>query len=322
MRIMNGNDILKAMNDIDPGVIEESEQFKKEHRRIRLRKPVMIIAASLAALALTVTAGAVMYNKVSRNENYNKEDVEHFVAGGTELPGMEAIKLDSEHYELTINDLWSDGNIATAIVTAKWKDEEGRDIVKNLDCRTGYADEPFTQDTHLTSSGRFFWENDYDTERIEMTGDSARYRFYFHCFNIDRSRNIKLYFFKKPEDYTVEYEIVPDIAAEVSFEKNLETAEFYSEEGYLLTLSPIGLYENYALGNTTRPSGHDDSMMIELIRYDGQPSEEYYKLVAGSGLTFSADDPTECYYDATFQHTVDITQIKEVRIAGKEYKRQ
>lgn len=318
VKIMNANDILKAMNDISDATLKESGQVKAQRKSIRFRRTAALIAAAAAALALTVTAGAVVYKKVTHNEYYHENNVEHFVAGGNELSGMEAIKLDSEHYELTIDDLWSDGNIATAIVTARWKDEEGKKTVEMLDCSTGYADEPFTQDTHLTSSGRFCWENEYDAEKPELTEDSTRYYFYFHCYSIDRSRNINLYFFREPEDYTVEYEIVPDIIAEVSFEKNLDTVDFYSDDGYVVSLSPIGLYQHLGI----RPSPHGNSGLVYLIRNDGQEPESHLKLLLGVYGRFSDSDPDECYYNATFQHTVDPTEYKAIRIGNVEYTRK
>ena len=297
-------------------LLSPSEQTGRDGITMKSRKINKRFAASIAAAAaaavLTVTAGAVVYNYT--NAAKHSENIEHFVEGGDSLPGYDAVAVSNEQLELTIDTLWSDGNYATAIVTAKCFDDEGEALAKNLACFVGYADEEFDPNNWLTGYDRHWkGENSNDINAY----DGVQYRFGFNCRAIDKSRKINLYFYNSNEKAD---RIKPALTAEVSFEPNLETAELYNEAGDKLTLSPLGLYENIA-GKTVLVPGGTELERYEFIRADGT-EEDNDTLIDGMSSTKSKYDVNENYRIVEFSHIIDVNDYKAVIIDGVEYTRR
>ncbi len=87
------------------------------------KKTAAVIAASAAALAMTVSAGAVAYNALFHKESAERFGVAEAVYSGE---GFEARAVENEHFRLTADSVMSDGIMAHAVFTLDPLDDLGR----------------------------------------------------------------------------------------------------------------------------------------------------------------------------------------------------
>ncbi|MBR1765012.1 MAG: hypothetical protein IJ746_06410 [Ruminococcus sp.] len=295
---MKAADLLRSMSDINERYYIETEPPQLQRGR-GLRRPAAMLAAAAACLVLAVSAGAAVRSRRS-------EAVEHFVSGAEKLTLTEPMVMVSEHVEVTVEAVWSDGHTATVIAEVRGLDPEGRAIMERVDCFAGYADEEYDPEKRVTDGeSSSFWSHG-------SADDSRMYRFTFDLWPTDTSRKIRLYFREKGEDGEPPRLLV---TADVSFEKNLDTAELRSEEGKAVTLSPVGLYMSTYLTQGVEMKN------IRLYKTDGTVIEDKQLFVSVDNH-YSSSVPESSYSRAAFAEVIDIEEIEAVEFDGIRYSRR
>ncbi|MBR1393205.1 MAG: hypothetical protein IJ561_05155 [Ruminococcus sp.] len=313
---MNGNDILKAMNGIDPALLtEETAAAHTEQRKKIFRRPAAMAAAIAAALALTVTAGAV----VIRSKYYHKESVEHYIAGGDSIASYTVEATENEHIRVTLDSIWSTGIKATAIMTVDPLDDEGKEMAKHISVIDfSYADDPDGSEKLYLANGRM-WAD----ESLVSTTGQMKYRCCFYLDGKDISRLIKLHFGyyssddldnPKPEEL-IDY----GISADVDFTPNTEIVELFADNGHSLFLSPFEIYQREKNGKGE--VNEAVSWNIELIRSDGtlEPIKSFWE---GETSAWSADNPYERYCEVEFFKAINVDDYKGVKVGDTEFLRK
>ncbi len=288
---------------------------RRPHKRV-----IGIAAAAVTAAVLTVTAGAVVYNNYIEKHS---DSIEQYIEGGDSLPGNEPITVSNEHLDLTIDALWSDGRVSTAIVTVVPHDEEGTTVAKKLGCIVGYADEEFDPHNWLTDFSRDWRTDQIDDENLPVpfadydVSQGLKYRIEFTYVDIDTSRKVKLYFHNDEDSID---NIKPMITAEVSFEKNLKTVKLYNEDNDSVILSPLGLYYNTASKASQLGSYYEADP--KFIKADGT-EEDNKGLIGGITSSYSADgDEAGNYTRVQFKRTIDVSDYDSVILNGVKYTRR
>ncbi len=309
---MKGNDILKAMNGIDGKYLNEQTEIRAGSGK-RIRRPAAMIAAVCAALAMTVTAGAAVYQAF-----FHKESVEHYISGSDSLPETVCVSMENEHLRLTIDKLLYDGNAPLMIVTAESFDEEGRAIASESPAvyysKTGRAED------RVYAGGAELIRGENEDP------DIYKYVYELDYTEFDLSKPVWLHFMKGQFDECEPIEVKTNgevrqetFAAQLNIEKNLDTADYYSADGRRITLSPIGAYigEGFTLENP------DDSLLRSMqFRYsDGrtEPLGDSHTRSFHIGTDTQDGVTTVEYERCFFGEVLDISGIDALIVQGTEF---
>lgn len=312
---MNGHDLLRAMNGIDPEYLGDEDDGHHRHKRRFFRHPAALVAAIAAALALTVTAGAV----VIRSRNYHKDSVEHYIRGGDSIVSYTVDATENRHIRVTFDSVWSTGIMATAIMTVEPLDDEGKEMAKHLSF-IGYSYADGSQgDEELFIPSGIMWA---DSTMYSNSGQ-LRYRCRFYIDGKDVSKTVRVHLghFTSDDwdstdpDETVDY----GICADVDFTPNTKLVELFAENGHSLFLSPLEIYqrEKNSKGELYFCKNSD----IYLIRSDGT-LEPLSRFADGKSSAWSAEDPYQCYTEIEFIKIVNIDDCKGVKVGDTEFLRR
>ena len=281
---MNEMDILKAMNGIEEEFLDT--RAVKRHSRAGTRRTAAVAAAACAALAMTVTAGAVIYSR------HHSSSVERYIAEGESLSGNAEAVMESSRLRLTIDKVLCDGRLCTLILTAEAKDGQAR---------AAFEDELTVCIGDSVVGVCELYRKDGDPE------DS--YSYICELDSEEAAKTTALTFRWGGESFK----------AALSLEKNLDTAEFVSADGRSITLSPIAAYLGKGF---TLPSGADSVLGdMELILRDGsrQPVPHSGSATVHGGYE-TVGSTTEVEYERRFFGTVlDIADISAVTVRGTEF---
>lgn len=288
---MNEMDILTAMNGIDERFLDT--RTVKQHRRVGTRRTAAVAAAACAAVAMTVTAGAVIYSR------HHSKSVERYIAGGESLSGNTEAVMESSRLRLTVDKVLCDGRLCTLILTAEAKNEQAR---------AAFEEEPtvFIGDSLVGACELYRKDGDPDDTYsyiCDLDGEEA-------AKHIEQATTLTFRWGGESFETTL------------SLEKNLDTAEFISADGRSITLSPIAAYlgKGFVL-----PSGADSVLGdMELINRDGsrQPLPHSSSAIIHGGYE-TTDSTTEVEFERRFFGTVlDIGNISALTVQGTEFYRR
>ena len=321
---MNGNDILKAMNGIDESCISEQPQIRQSKRF--LRRPAAAAAAVCAALAMTVTAGAVIHSF------YHEETVERY--GLTDIPMTEetlpehAGSMENGHIRVTVDKIVNDGTMGYIIFTADCLDELGYGLKcgsSKVVREPGHPEMPF-----FVLTTEKVTEKTYESEKNYL-------RSYGYGPSEDVScMRIEGYFDANAvKDADVLYLSILDMQSGIknsevisgltglrveNFRKNLPTRELRNSEGRVLTISPVsmsfadlrdGLWcfemQGGEPGTPNETESHRNDHLIVTYRdgtvYDAEDSW------FASGL-----DGSNCFHK--FDKQIDWENVEKIEIFG------
>jgi hypothetical protein len=232
---MNGNDILRAMNELDERFVISAnrERTIKHSSKKILQKTAVGIAA---ALALAIPAGAVytqFEHKAAVQEYFDDKTADYLEDKGLALNYVS----ENEHLRITVDTLLSDGNIGSILLTVDGLDSDGINYVEN----TPFFDMYITEKKEdVSNSEKIFLEGGGSISPDVCNGTQYSLQKELFVCDIDIEKDFVLTF----EDRKKDGDLFDGISFDISFRPNLETKKFEDKYGRLLWFSQIGYYTN------------------------------------------------------------------------------
>lgn len=331
---MNGNDLMKAMNGIDEKYLTESENAMNNNKKNTKRTfRIAISIAAAAAAALAVSVGAYAYNTFIHREN-----VEQYVSNVEliEQQNPEAVKnivTENVDYRITVDSVFSDGNIVMMVLTHEPKTDKGLQIKEHIGCCPGvcitYADGsagPFEQtgaarEVPMTNTlGGYAVTDETDSVRYEKTVSL------FRCKDIDLSKDVKIEFYSSEHgwsgalqyfnninnpNYNGSVNELDGMEFTTSFAPNVKSVPLHSADGKTVSMSSFNVYsDDPSVGYVPINSRTDDmSDKFFLITNDDER-----KIPKSLGMHSGSD-----YGFIIYGEFIDIEAYKGVEINGVEY---
>ena len=125
---MNGNDIMKAMGEIDEEYLKTSK-MASIHGRKPAKKVFKVAIAAIAAAVLAIPLGVHAYNAF-----IHRGSVEMYLENADKVEASGNVEnqiMENEHIRITLDTVLSDGYTALAIVTLDALDDYGKNFVIN-----------------------------------------------------------------------------------------------------------------------------------------------------------------------------------------------
>ena len=324
MKSVNEISILKAMNGIDESYLTEKPNNIQSKRKFR--KPAALAAAVCAALAMTVTAGAVIHSF------YHEETVDRY--GLTDIPMTEetlpeyAGSMENGHIRVTVDKIVNDGTMGYITITLDCLDELGYGLKggsSKVVQKAGHPEMPnfvltsekitektFDREKNLLDSYGYGPAEDIDCMRIEGYFDTAKAKDadVLYLSILDLNNRI------------INSEVIKDLKGLKvdNFKKNLPTRDLKNSEGRVLTISPIsmsfadsrdGLWcfemQGGELGTPNETKSHRyDSLVVTYKDGTVYDAEESW---FASGL-----DGSNCFHK--FDKQIDWENVEKIEIFG------
>ncbi len=322
------------LSDDDEFIAKIKERASNmEKKKIRSRKPAVIAASIAAAAVLTGSVGALV-------NYYHQRSVDSFIydASGTGSAVMidEASTLTSanEHFRVTLDKTYFDGENMTCILTVESLDGTEIPNLGVYGSHDGDFRDGSVYNLNCWASTEYKWnDTDYATKRAyeaHITGANLRLQYtpYIGDEGLEGGTYLKFrdWNYEPPSLYVLsddgtyvpavpesEWNIFHDIVLRTDVEKNVETAELYSEMGAKLILSEIGYYSNEVNAFPIFENGITD------------PADENVALVLNDGTTRTFDKfltdafsvGTSCY--VLFPETIELDEYMGIEVNGIRY---
>lgn len=230
---MNGNDILRAMNELDERFVISAnrERTIKHSSKKILQKFAVGIAA---ALALAIPAGAVytqFEHKEVVREYFDDKTADYLEDKGLALNYVS----ENEHLRITVDTLLSDGNIGSILLTVDGLDSDGINYVENTPFFDMYITE---KKDDISNSEKIFLEGGGSISPDVCTDTQYSLQKELYVCDIDIEKEYVLTF----EDRKNDNDLFDEISFDISFRTNLETKMFEDKYGRHLWFSQIGYY--------------------------------------------------------------------------------
>ena len=315
---MNGNDIMKAMGEIDEEYLKTSK-MASIHGRKPAKKVFKVAIAAIAAAVLAIPLGVHAYNAL-----IHRGSVEMYLENADKVEASGNVEnqiMENEHIRITLDTVLSDGYTALAIVTLDALDDYGKNFVINhpfimlrrLD--TGEAVLP------IGSGGMDDW-----TEQIK--NDSIKYYHEIILSKIDTVCDYEMIFysdgiFKDEEDQgrssALDENYIPvdnplgyDFIAKVNLKKNVDTVTLTGENGKKLILSQFEIISN----DESLDMIDVEHESFKLIKNDG--TFEVRRDFSGYGIDAETNHG-EAVSVMSFKKFIDLDEYTGVVIDGVKY---
>ncbi len=290
-----------------------------------------IAAASAAALAMTVTAGAVAYNALFHRESAERFGVAEAAYSGE---GFEAKAVENEHFRFTVDSVLSDGIMAHAVFTVEPLDDLGRQYTEMAVAENGGACPVIwvsDDDKEVLYDRSFFHANIGGELALDLNSDGS---FSFESdFYIGDLESTELWIY--PEDRYADTKLIYNGAERVEHSapsmfdglemqldlgRNVEVREFTNGEDTLY-LSQTAV--------TIVGPGAAEREKMELERENNNftdPEPEYYLVYEDGGRselivggTSWSPRPDKGYETMFLHQTIDLKGVSKVVYYDREY---
>lgn len=309
---MKGNDLLRAMNEIDESFIQSagrSQAAKPRSRKKRIRMTAAIAAALICAIpAAAYAAGAFLHG----------DNVEHYITGAEllEAQSPEAILnavTENANYRITADAALSDGHNVMMILTHEAKTPKGLIIKSDLgfvETYLKYADGtpgPFRKTPESDETPRTSPDGGYAFDESAGLGFDRTVTI-LNCRNVDPEKEVTIEFFKDLDHTRAAFyywkrdypdllrQTIPDfdfdrnitneldgLSITMKFAPNVKCVPLYREDGAELYLSAFELYtEQSDVLSTTVTSEYDEVL--------GDTCEQLVPLIKPENLCFIRND--------------------------------
>ena len=302
-----------------------------EKKKFGFRKPAVIAASIAAAAALTVSVGALV-------NYFHRQSVDIFFPDASETVTTAVIDEESplssanEHFRITLDKTYFDGNYLTCIMTAESLDGTPLPRILPYACHDG-----------LFHRGVYPLHYDMSTEfrGIDPRGSLSK-PFVVHISEHELNTTMSgagvktltggtyirfnIYDYPEPRTFSLnengEYELddnedewneLGGIELYTEVEKNIGTAEVFNENGDKLTLTQIGFYSD-TFSLMPRYNSGDTVEMPEIkpVMNDGTTRPAYEH-----GSIYATWSDTWCYF--LLPELIQLDDIGGIEINGERY---
>ena len=318
-------------DELRSGILEgilaggERKEARVMKKTGRTKKTAAVIAAAVAALAMTVTAGAAAYKAFFHKESVASFGIESAVKDDSTAGAASA---ENAHMRVTADTVLSDGYTTQMVFTVEALDDTGREYLgrkeknKSIIPIMYYSEEAEKLEdiwaysrsggAKVLQAGTYnqkFSDSLSPEPRLNSDGALA-----FACFNYFGNDNPGKIYVTPEDDKALEPDgyygsVFEGIILELDVSKNVETKEFRDGDNRLI-LSQTGI--SVLRGEKGSPLYVSGNIMSRF-RYDDGTTED----INGSG-GMSVLNEDHCY--SFFRRTVDIGRVTSVLYANREYK--
>ncbi len=324
---MNGNDILRAMNELDERFIVSANSEQSVTLSRKPAKNIFRITVGIAAAAaLVIPVGAYAYSQLTHREKvsiyYTEDGVQKLEKNGL----ASGRTVENGQIRLTVDTELCDGNFTQGVYTLTALTEDAKEHLETAMSKLVYAD---TGEEISPVGGGFEGWNGEARSDYELT---STFTYPIKNAYIDSNRPLRLEFYEfvetgETDDYGGRV-VVDDLTYYdgISFDlltvPNVPCKTLCSADGTEMILSPYGVSEQDESWAYPQ-DGHEEEAFIHsfiIISTDGERTdiEDTVKDTENATREYSGT-PGTGRFSYRFGTILDIENISGVEIDGVEY---